>query len=201
VTGPVSWHIAFSDMRRATLVVPCSCNLFLQDTSATTAEWLILNAANEEGWQSRLRAEAQATLAAGQHLGDADMPETTAFINESLRYTPTVGMNVPHVATEAVTIMGEVCPAGTIIITNARRCFVNVAAIGEAPEVFNPERFMPPHECPKHVGSKTNFTPFSVGRRGCPGYKLAMTAENVSSPGPKGRTFSLAHECTLPFAS
>jgi cytochrome P450 len=67
-----------------------------EDTSATTAEWMLLNLANEEGGpevQEEIRTEALTVL------GPKGLPEpnnpakaqhkSLAFINETLRYTPT----------------------------------------------------------------------------------------------------------------
>ena len=72
------------------------------------------------------------------------------------------------------------CPMGTVLLPNFPAIFNDAANVGDAPESFNPARFLPPHALPHHSGANAKdakFCPFSVGRRMCPGVRLAMTIE------------------------
>ncbi|EIW74037.1 cytochrome P450 [Coniophora puteana RWD-64-598 SS2] len=100
---------------------------------------------------------------------ERSLPHLRAFISESLRWRPIIGMGLPHSTTEDV-FWGKYCiPAGTTVIGNHW-------AISRDPDVFpNGEQF----DLQRWINSKgqlrddLKFFTFGFGRRVCPGQHVA----------------------------
>jgi cytochrome P450 len=144
------------------------------DTTKHTLLWSFLLMANNPEVQEKIRMEVEEVIG-------GDVPNlshkqkchfTSAFIAETLRFRPVAPTGLPHKATVDTEVGGYKIKKDTTVFP--------ILAIGlqdkniwNDPEVFRPERFLDTDD--KFI-SKPNahFIPFSAGRRGCPGEKLAI---------------------------
>lgn len=100
------------------------------------------------------------------------LPYLEAIIKETMRMHPTAPLLLPHHAVEKVEIYGYTIP-------KHRQIFVNVWSIlrdnayWNEPNIFKPERFL--NSGIDFRGRDFSFsTPFSAGRRICPGLNLGV---------------------------
>jgi len=135
------------------------------NTVATQLEWFLLSLANKPNVQSRARTEL--------HNGDTPLPYTRAVVKEVLRTKPP--LLVPRQAVVESSIGGYAVPAGTVVMAN------NWALThGEdwwlEPGRFRPERWLEEESGLGGGGAGVDgckFIPYSIGRRVCPGSRLA----------------------------
>jgi hypothetical protein len=95
------------------------------------------------------------------------LPYVNAIVEEAQRWHPVAPMGLPHAVDQEDTIKGYRIPEGALLIP-AVWWWTRDPAVYHDPEVFKPERFLPPCNEPY----ATNVT-FGFGRRRCPGTILA----------------------------
>ena len=155
----------------------CVSDLFTagSETSRSTLTWAFLLMANYPDKQKKIREEIN------QYIADDDVPNlghradcnyTAAFIAETLRFRYIVPSGLPHKATVDMELGGHMIKKGTTVVTVMTVGFHDKET-WEDPEVFRPERFLDEKGT---FSSRPNplYTPFSAGRRSCPGEKLAL---------------------------
>ncbi len=153
---------AFSDADKLEIAMA-----FFFNSSATvssTLAWLLWHIALDPALQQQLRVEMSGCRASGSPI----TPLLDACLAEALRmYTPIhLGRHAledDHVAD------GDPVRAGTDVISNAWLIHRN-PAIWPEPEVFRPARFLD-----RRV-PWSEYLPFSMGPRGCPGRTLSYAA-------------------------
>ncbi|TKV93897.1 hypothetical protein SEVIR_9G259300v4 [Setaria viridis] len=150
------------------------------DTTALLTEWCMAELVRHPAVQARLRAEVDATVAAGGCPTDSDvarMPYLQAVVKETLRaHPPGPLLSWARLATADVPLSnGMVVPAGTTAMVNMW-AITHDAAVWADPYAFAPERFLP-SEGGADVdvrGGDLRLAPFGAGRRVCPGKNLGL---------------------------
>jgi cytochrome P450 len=117
------------------------------------------------------RAQAEIDKVVGAHRLPSfedfpQLPYTNAFVNEVIRWQPTLPLAVPHSTTTDDEYMGFRIPKGSMIISNNYRMAYNSEKY-PSPFEFKPERWL---ENP----DLQTFNIFGNGRRTCPGRHFAM---------------------------
>ncbi len=140
------------------------------ETTATSLAWALYLLAREPAVRERVVAEAHAFADSSLESYDPDKLElTTRVFREALRLYPPV-MIFPRRTLEEVEIAGTRLPPRTIVFVSAyaqhRR-----ADVYEAPERFEPDRFLPERDAARPKGA---YLPFSAGPRSCIGMSFAM---------------------------
>lgn len=110
------------------------------------------------------------------------LPYPDAVIKESLRYTPTIAVEMERVAGPAGLSLpsGHVLPPGTIVGINPWPIHRNTDIFGEDAEEFRPERWLKsPGESTvefeeRHRDMQRNFIEFGHGPRACIGKHMAL---------------------------
>lgn len=109
------------------------------------------------------------------NFGDQDkLPYIGALVKEALRWMPVAPMGIGHMATEALSYAGFSIPKGALILP-AVWWFFHDPEIYPDPEVFKPERFLPPQNAPDPTSHA-----FGYGRRVCPGKYLATDSTYIT---------------------
>jgi cytochrome P450 len=145
------------------------------ETSRLTLTWAFLLMASYPEKQQRIRQEIMKYIAEDDvpNLGHrANCHYTAAFIAETLRFRHIVPAGLPHKATVDVELGGHKIMKDTTILAIFNVGLHDKKTWGD-PEVFRPERFL---DEKGRFGARPNalYTPFSSGRRTCPGEKLAL---------------------------
>jgi cytochrome P450 len=146
------------------------------DATWTTADWAMAEVVGRPGCLRKLREELDDAWKSGGGGGGEKLPYLRAVVNETLRLHVPLPTLIPHASTRACELGGFSLPRGTCL-------FVNVWAIMRDPRVwdqphdFVPERFVGRPGWDELLAGHGlgRFTPFGVGRRGCPGYHLAYS--------------------------
>ncbi|GIX83792.1 cytochrome P450 18a1 [Caerostris darwini] len=143
------------------------------ETVRTSILWFIYCMAAFPDVQKRVQKEIMEVLGSErrpEYLDLKSMPYTHAVIMEIMRWKTIVPLNLMHCTVADTTVGGYDIPKGTIVIAN----FGNVhhdPRYWKEPEKFKPERFL--SEDGKSVVKSSNFMPFSLGKRVCPGESMA----------------------------
>lgn len=136
------------------------------NTVSSQLEWLFLLTAKETSVQERARANLR-------HSRNEDY--TQALINEVLRTKPP--LLLPRRAIVDSSIGGYAVPAGRIILAN-NWALTHANDWWDKPEAFRPERWLEEERQLEGVDA-CKFIPFSIGRRVCPGSRLADAEMSV----------------------
>jgi cytochrome P450 len=152
-------------------------DLFLAgvETSRITLLWSFAILASFPDVQTRIREEVL------YNIPNKDVPTlahrskchyTTAFVSEVLRWRMMAPTGIPHKTTVDVELNGYKFKKNTMITVLLSSSLNNKEIWGD-PEIFRPERFL---DNEGHFIPRVNpfYIPFSVGRRTCPGEKMAL---------------------------
>ncbi|KAK6186250.1 hypothetical protein SNE40_008322 [Patella caerulea] len=178
------------------------------DTTRTTINWTILLLIAHPEIQTKVQAELDKVLDAGQAptLNDRErMPYTEAVLHESMRLCPVAPLGLPH-ATRCDTTIGEYeIPKGTMVMMN-HWALHHDPENWKDPEIFRPERLL---DADGKLAPKTmSWLPFSAGRRNCLGetiarpemhLMLAILLRNFTFRCPEGKTIDLTPNGSLSF--
>lgn len=145
-----------------------------EDTTANTIAWMIYFIAQDADIQRRLQAEADAVLADGDLLRDAEnfnrLPLVDAVMNESLRLKPVAPFMFAESNVELT--LGDLrIPANTPIFLLLRVGCLKGSEYSQ-PKAFLPDRPWAHATTPQAV--RPNM-PFGFGPRICPGRTLAIS--------------------------
>ncbi|XP_050377145.1 trimethyltridecatetraene synthase-like [Argentina anserina] len=145
------------------------------DTSATTLEWAMSELIKQPNLITRATEELDRVIGRDRWVEEKDIPQLPyieAIMKETMRKHPAVVLLPPHLALEDCNVAG-------FDIRKGSRVFINTWSIGrdpsvwEAPEKFNPERFLENKGIDVR-GQSFELLPFGSGRRMCPGYSLGL---------------------------
>lgn len=129
------------------------------NTVSTSLEWFLLLSTDDPTVQDRAR-------------GDPDYAR--AVVREVLRAKPP--LLLPRRAVVDSSIGGHAVPKGTIVLAN-NHALTHGQAWWDRPEEFRPGRWLEEERATTEHGSNAidacKYVPYSVGRRVCPGSKLA----------------------------
>ncbi|KAM5547213.1 trimethyltridecatetraene synthase [Rosa sericea] len=145
------------------------------DTSATTLEWAMSELIRQPDHIKRATEELDRVIGRDRWVEEKDIPQLPyidAIMKETMRKHPVVVLLPPHLALDD-------CNVGGFDIRRGTRVFINTWSIGrdpsvwDAPEEFNPERFLG-NKAIDVKGQSFELLPFGSGRRMCPGYSLGL---------------------------
>nr|UXF47990.1 cytochrome P450 CYP82-1 [Daphne genkwa] len=140
------------------------------DTSAVTLEWSLSNLLNHPEVLKKATEEIDAQINSDRLVEESDLPKLQylkSVISETLRLYPAAPLLVPHEASAGCNIGGFDVPNGAILIANAWAIHRD-PTVWDDPTCFNPERFRGVED-----DSSGKMLPFGLGRRACPGMRLA----------------------------
>ncbi|MCB4822885.1 cytochrome P450 [Roseicella aerolata] len=129
------------------------------ETTALTLFWSLVLLAQAPAWQERLAEEA----------GAAQQPLTRAVLDEALRLYPPA-FAIARLARERDTVAGIRLKPGDAVVV-APWVLHRHKRLWEAPEAFDPRRFLPPAPPPDRFA----YLPFGAGPRVCIGAHFALT--------------------------
>ncbi|XP_066272834.1 cytochrome P450 2D4-like isoform X2 [Branchiostoma lanceolatum] len=142
------------------------------DTTTTALRWGLLYMAMNTDIQERVQEEIDAVvggaLPALSHR--SQLPYTEACLMEAPRIRTAAPFGLPHATTQSVAVGGLHIPAGTSVLMNLYSIHMDPAYWPD-PDRFDPNRFLDKEG--RVISKPDAFMPFSGGRRGCPGDKLA----------------------------
>ncbi len=142
------------------------------ETSASALTWAFYILAVQPHWVAKLRAEVAAVAGDGE-IGfehTKHLPTVRNIFRETLRLYPPITF-LPRVATEATTIGKMRAKRGALIMI-APWVLHRHEAFWRAPNVFDPDRFLPEREAEMTPGA---YIPFGLGPRVCAGAAFALT--------------------------
>ncbi|XP_059432969.1 trimethyltridecatetraene synthase-like [Corylus avellana] len=144
------------------------------DTSATTVEWGMSELLKKPHLIKKATEELDRVIGKDRWVEEKDIPQLPyidAIMKETMRKHPAAVLLAPHLALEDCNVDGYDIRKGT-------RVFINAWGMGrdpsiwDAPEDFNPERFL--GNAIDVKGHNFELLPFGSGRRMCPGYSLGL---------------------------
>lgn len=157
------------------------------ETTAATLNSLIIQLAANQRVQNKAQEELMLAVGPKRLPTFADMsnlPYIRACVKEMLRMNPILAPGIRHYADEDVVYKGHVIPKGTVLLANT-------AFLHYDPQRFdNPFEFMPERYINHTLHSseyaamsdpykRDHFT-FSMGRRTCPGARLAENSLDIA---------------------
>ncbi|KAM6497593.1 cytochrome P450 [Amanita muscaria] len=145
------------------------------DTTASGISVAVMAAACYPNAQRRVQQELEQVIGRNRAPTMADMevlPQTHAYVLETLRWRPVTAGGFPHRATKELIWGGYRIPEGAIVIGNAW-------AIGRDPQYFpDPEKFNPQRWFDSNGKLREDLKnyAFGLGRRVCPGQHIATSS-------------------------
>ena len=134
------------------------------NTVTTTLEWLLLLTADEPHYQTRARADALV----GESTTSSNYVD--ALIKETLRSKPP--LLLPRRSVSDTSIGKYEIPAGRVVLAN-NWALTHNDRWWKNPESFRPERWLEEEDKVFRGVESCKFIPYSIGRRACPGSRLA----------------------------
>lgn len=151
------------------------------ETVAASAHWAFAELLRHPPLLARAQAEVRAVVppATRQGVRESDLPALPflrAVVHETWRLHPPVPLGLPHHNPAETSLLGYRVPARSTVLVNAYAIGRDPAAWPDRPDLFLPDRFLPPagaHQGVDATGShQFLLLPFSAGRRRCPGMHL-----------------------------
>ncbi|XP_076353883.1 steroid 17-alpha-hydroxylase/17,20 lyase-like isoform X2 [Tachypleus tridentatus] len=143
------------------------------DTTLTALRWILLLLGNSPEIQEKIEKELRTSIGdrCVVQTDKASCPYTFAVVMETLRFTSVIGLSLEHVSLLPTELGGHKIPEGTSVVFNLYSIHQSKELWGD-PENFRPERFF---DSEGHLLSQqlAHYVPFGLGRRKCPGEKLA----------------------------
>ncbi|XP_030761381.1 cytochrome P450 6A1-like isoform X1 [Sitophilus oryzae] len=145
------------------------------ETSSTTAMFAMLELAQNEGIQNKLRDEIRSVL--GKHGGDLccdavmEMEYLDKIVNETLRKFPP-GAVIPRRCTKTYKV-----PGTEVVIEKGTRVIIPVWGLHRDPEFYpNPEEFNPENFSTENKAKRPDiaYIPFGEGPRMCIGLRFGV---------------------------
>ncbi|KAL8485820.1 hypothetical protein ACS0TY_027923 [Phlomoides rotata] len=144
------------------------------DTSATTMEWAVYEVLRHPHAIKKAKEELDRIIGRNRWVQETDLsqlPYIESIIMETFRVHPVGTLLAPHCAINDCKVAGYDIAKGTMVL-------INTWSIGRDPNSWDtPEKFLPERFMGKEIdalGSNFSLLPFGSGRRGCPGYNLAL---------------------------
>ncbi len=141
------------------------------ETTASTLTWALYELARDSATQERLATEGKTLDLGSETLHDdaASMTVTDAVVEETLRLYPS-GVSIVRTAKRTTQIGSHKVRRGTMVMIALQR-IQRQPDVWEQPDVFDPERPLPPTE----AGLRDSFLAFGLGPRRCLGARFART--------------------------
>ncbi|KAI6187499.1 Cytochrome P450 33C9 [Aphelenchoides besseyi] len=144
-----------------------------QETTSTVLTWGLIYLMEHPEVQQKMRIEMDRAVGRERLITVADkwaIPYTTAVVNEILRLSNILAVNVMHKTLADVEINGYLIPKGACILPQISTVLYDEEVFHE-PRKFRPERFLDHDGNFKRIAE---WIPFSIGRRKCLGESLAL---------------------------
>ncbi|KAK3231504.1 hypothetical protein Dsin_003385 [Dipteronia sinensis] len=150
--------------------------LAASDTTTVTLTWVLTLLLNHPNVLKKAQQELDIHVGSERQVNESDIKNLVylqAIIKETLRLYPAGPLSVPHESMEDCTVSGYHVPARTRLLVNLWR-IQRDPAVWSDPCEFKPERFLTTHKDFDVRGNNHEYTPFSSGRRMCPGVSFAL---------------------------
>ena len=150
------------------------------NTVSTTLEWMLLLTADQPQYQTRARTDVTASHA-------SDHKQSTSYVDallkETLRFKPP--LLLPRRSISNTSIGDYEIPAGQIVLAN-NFALTHNDRWWSRPKVFRPERWLEEEDRVFQGAESCKFIPYSIGKRACPGSKLAQAELLTATKGLLG---------------
>jgi hypothetical protein len=158
------------------------------NTVSTTLEWMLLLTADEPIYQTRARVDAIASGSTGRsntnnnNTNDHSRRPSyiDALIKETLRSKPP--LLLPRRSIVDTSIGKYEIPAGRVVMAN-NWALTHDDRWWNNPESFRPERWLKEEDRIFQGIESCKFIPYSIGRRACPGSRLAQAELTTATRG------------------
>ena len=154
------------------------------NTVSTTLEWMLLLSADKPQVQTRARADAIASGISKTNNSSNDHQQqpsyVDALIKETLRSKPP--LLLPRRSIADTSIGKYAIPAGRIVMAN-NWSLTHDERWWSNPESFRPERWLEEEARVFQGVESCKFIPYSIGRRACPGSRLAQAELSTAAHG------------------
>ncbi|XP_041469505.1 cholesterol 24-hydroxylase-like [Lytechinus variegatus] len=148
-----------------------------QETTSNLLAFTLLESGRHEDVAKRLKAEVDEVLGNKPNIEYSDLPKLeymSRVFKETMRLNPPVSGVIRGLACD-VNSSGYVIPKGSNIffgtyLTSRQEEYF------DDPLLFNPDRFIPTDELPRHLYA---YFPFAIGQRNCIGQQLALIESKV----------------------
>jgi len=145
------------------------------ESESTMMRWAFRILSCNPQIQRRVQAELDAVVGPGENVTwdrKDDLPLTMAVVKELQRFADVAPTGLMHKTMCDTTIAGYRLPKGTVVIGNLSMCLRD-PKLWLNPEQFYPEHFLTKENQLKSEEDILGFFAFGVGKRKCPGAKLA----------------------------
>ncbi|RUS78606.1 hypothetical protein EGW08_013641 [Elysia chlorotica] len=141
------------------------------ETSSNTIMWCVLFCLHHPEVQEKVYEEIKTQVGTGRAPNTLDMPKLP-YLSAVIRETQRLGgvaYILMRLVTENFQVNGHLFPKGSHLLINLNSALQD-EAIWENPDEFYPERFL---DARGQLIKPSEFLPFGLGRRVCPGEALA----------------------------
>ncbi|KAI9457950.1 cytochrome P450 [Lactarius psammicola] len=147
------------------------------ETTSTTLSWWLLAMIAYPEVQRQAHAELDEVVGSARPPTFADLsslPYISATIKETLRWSLTIPLGIPHVLSADDWYEGVFIPKGTICFQNTRVLNSDPGLFGSDAGLFDPARYLDENRRVKvPEGREEGYATFGFGRRICPGRHIA----------------------------